>query len=134
MENISEDQLVERLAQLAQQNKLLTLEMRNLRTKVKYNQFSSNEAGSSEVANPQVKKDSTTDTFGIHKTAKFNMVTVMYADMYGFADILPDVDSDVLIDQLDHLFVKFDEIAKKHSILKIKTIGDSYMCAGGIPD
>jgi hypothetical protein len=43
------------------------------------------------------------------------------------------MDSEALIDQLDHLFYHFDEIVKKYKIEKIRTIGDSYMCAGGIP-
>lgn len=66
-------------------------------------------------------------------TQKFQMVTVLFADIQGFTKISSEINPDSLIDQLDKLFFEFDGIVEKYGIEKIKTIGDAYMCAGGIP-
>jgi len=67
------------------------------------------------------------------KTLKFKMVTVLYANIHGFSKISADMDGEELMDELDTVLIYFDTILKKYDIKKIKTIGDSYMCAGGIP-
>jgi len=64
---------------------------------------------------------------------KFLMVTVLFADIQGFTRITDEINADSVIDQLDRLFFEFDSIVEKYGIEKIKTIGDAYMCAGGIP-
>ncbi|MDI3526224.1 MAG: adenylate cyclase [Tenuifilum sp.] len=66
-------------------------------------------------------------------TQKFQMVTVLFADIQGFTKISEETNADSLIDQLDKLFYQFDLIVEKYGIEKIKTIGDAYMCAGGLP-
>ncbi len=68
------------------------------------------------------------------KTLKFKMVTVLYANIHGFSKISADMDGEALMDDLDTVMIQFDSILKKYKIQKIKTIGDSYMCAGGIPE
>jgi adenylate cyclase len=69
----------------------------------------------------------------VSKTLKFKMVTVLYANIHGFSKISADMDGEALMDDLDTVLIQFDSILKKYKIHKIKTIGDSYMCAGGIP-
>ena len=64
---------------------------------------------------------------------RFNMATVLFANIHGFTKIATSSNSEALMDELDTIFLKFDNIAKKFNIQKIKTIGDTYMCAGGIP-
>jgi len=64
---------------------------------------------------------------------RFDIVTVMYASIVGFSNIQESMDSQVLMDELDIILYEFDRILKKYNIEKIKTIGDSYMAAGGIP-
>jgi len=64
----------------------------------------------------------------------YNMVTVLFSDIQGFTKISEQLDSDLLIDELDKFFLKFDSVVEKYNIEKIKTIGDAYMCAGGIPE
>lgn len=66
-------------------------------------------------------------------TQKFNMVTVLFSDIQGFTKITDEVNPETLIDQLDKFFFYFDTVVEKYRIEKIKTIGDAYMCAGGIP-
>jgi class 3 adenylate cyclase len=65
---------------------------------------------------------------------KFSMVTVLFSDIQGFTKIAEQMNPEMLIDQLDSFFFHFDSVIEKYNIEKIKTIGDAYMCAGGIPD
>lgn len=67
-------------------------------------------------------------------TAKhYESVTVMFADFKGFTNIAEKLSAEELVSELDSLFKKFDEIISKYNIEKIKTIGDAYMCASGLP-
>lgn len=65
---------------------------------------------------------------------KYNFVTVLFSDIQGFTRIAEEMNPEVLIDELDKFFFHFDSVAEKFRIEKIKTIGDAYMCAGGIPE
>ncbi|MBA4321789.1 MAG: guanylate cyclase [Odoribacter sp.] len=65
---------------------------------------------------------------------KYNFVTVLFSDIQGFTKIAEEMNPEVLIDELDKFFFHFDSVVEKYSIEKIKTIGDAYMCAGGIPE
>ena len=67
------------------------------------------------------------------ETQKFKMVTVLFADIQGFTRIVDEMNPESLIDELDRFFLKFDAVVQHYNIEKIKTIGDAYMCAGGIP-
>jgi len=66
-------------------------------------------------------------------TQRFQLVTVLFCDIEGFTKITDEINPEVLIDQLDQFFLYFDSVVEKYGIEKIKTIGDAYMCAGGIP-
>lgn len=68
-----------------------------------------------------------------HTSLRFNMATVMYARIHGFSNISEEMNSAQVMDELDEVLFQFDNILKKYKIHKIKTIGDSYMAAGGIP-
>ena len=65
---------------------------------------------------------------------KYNFVTVLFSDIQGFTKIAEEMNPETLIDELDRFFFHFDSVAEKYRIEKIKTIGDAYMCAGGIPE
>ncbi|MBK6368990.1 MAG: hypothetical protein IPF64_03935 [Flavobacteriales bacterium] len=60
-------------------------------------------------------------------------VTVMFTDMKGFTKIAEKMTPEQLVNELDECFIQFDSIIGRYGIEKIKTIGDSYMCASGIP-
>ena len=64
---------------------------------------------------------------------QFDNVTVLFTDFKEFTAIAEKMSAKELVSELDFLFKKFDEIISMHPIEKIKTIGDSYMCAGGLP-
>jgi adenylate cyclase len=65
---------------------------------------------------------------------KYNFVTVLFSDIQGFTRIAEEMNPELLIDELDRFFFYFDSVVEKYGIEKIKTIGDAYMCAGGIPE
>ena len=60
-------------------------------------------------------------------------VTVLFADIVGFTTFSETVSAEELVDELNSVFTRFDQIADRRGIEKIKTIGDSYMAAAGVP-
>lgn len=66
------------------------------------------------------------------RVKRFKMVSVLYATVKGFDRINGNPHSQELIDALDELYLNFDDIAKKYGVLKVKTIGDTFLFAGGI--
>ncbi|WP_231955399.1 adenylate/guanylate cyclase domain-containing protein [Aquiflexum balticum] len=67
------------------------------------------------------------------EAVKIDMVTVLFTDFVEFSVLAKDVESKKLVNSIDFYFKAFDEIITKYGLEKIKTIGDSYMCAGGLP-
>lgn len=63
----------------------------------------------------------------------FADVTVLFADLVNFTEISAAIPPTRLVDLLNKIFSEFDQLAEKHSLEKIKTIGDAYMVVGGLP-
>jgi class 3 adenylate cyclase len=63
---------------------------------------------------------------------KFESVTVMFTDFKGFTKSSENLSPEELVENVDYYFSIFDTIIKKYGLEKIKTMGDSYMCAGGL--
>ncbi len=70
---------------------------------------------------------------GSAEAKQFDEVTVMFTDFKGFTQISEKLSPTELVAEIHTCFKAFDNIITKHNIEKIKTIGDSYMCAGGLP-
>jgi len=69
-----------------------------------------------------------------HATPKhYDSASVMFTDFKSFTVIADNMSPKDLVEELDACFIAFDAIIEKYQLEKIKTIGDSYMCAGGIP-
>ena len=64
---------------------------------------------------------------------KFEQVTILFTDFKGFTRISEKLSPEELVREINICFESFDAICKKYNIEKIKTIGDSYMAAGGLP-
>ncbi len=60
-------------------------------------------------------------------------VTVLFADMVGFTKISSRVSPEELVTLMNEVFSTIDGLVEKHNLEKIKTIGDAYMLAGGLP-
>lgn len=70
-----------------------------------------------------------------HADAKhFDQVTVLFTDFKGFTEVSELLSPAELVDELNVCFKAFDKIMGEHRIEKIKTIGDAYMAAGGVPE
>jgi class 3 adenylate cyclase len=63
----------------------------------------------------------------------FDEVTVLFADIVNFTTMSADADPVDVVNFLNTIFSDFDDLAAKHGLEKIKTIGDAYMVAGGLP-
>ncbi len=69
-----------------------------------------------------------------HADAKhFNDVTILFTDFKGFTSVAEHLSPSELVEELNTCFKAFDHIITARGIEKIKTIGDAYMCAGGLP-
>ena len=61
-------------------------------------------------------------------------VTVLFSDIVSFTELAAKLGPNETVHLLSEIFGKFDELVEKHSVEKIKTIGDSYMVVGGVPN
>ena len=64
---------------------------------------------------------------------RFKMSTVLFADTQGFTKLSDKMDTKQLVDNLDEIFIELDKIVSKYDIKSLKSIGDSLLCVGGIP-
>ncbi|MDF3819094.1 adenylate/guanylate cyclase domain-containing protein [Leptospira sp. 96542] len=64
----------------------------------------------------------------------FSSVSVLFTDFKGFTDVAELMTPSELVEQLDLSFAQFDSITEMYNLEKLKTIGDSYMAAGGLPE
>ena len=72
-------------------------------------------------------------TSGESKPRHFEEVSILFTDFKGFTSIADKLSPGELVEDLNECFIAFDRIIEKYNLEKIKTIGDSYMCAGNIP-
>lgn len=63
----------------------------------------------------------------------YESATVLFTDFVSFTKLSSRLTPEQIIDELNECFLAFDEICDRHNLEKIKTIGDAYMCAGGLP-
>ncbi|MBL7811568.1 MAG: hypothetical protein JNL57_05045 [Bacteroidetes bacterium] len=71
---------------------------------------------------------------GSAEAKHYENVSVLFTDFKDFTNISEKMSPQQLVFEIHNCFKVFDEIVEKHNIEKIKTIGDSYMCAGGLPN
>ncbi|HKK41610.1 MAG TPA: adenylate/guanylate cyclase domain-containing protein [Bacteroidales bacterium] len=129
----SNGELVKRIARLVRQNqeleeqlkKVIRLNEKLTRENEKLKQLTEKvSSGGKQVSGIIERKE---------RSLKFDMATVLFADIHGFSKLTEDMNSSALMDELDEIIFEFDRIVNKYKIEKIKTIGDTFMCAGGIP-
>jgi class 3 adenylate cyclase len=70
---------------------------------------------------------------GFVKPIFYENVSILFTDFEGFTKIAERMSPEELLKTLDASFTQFDKITEKYNLEKLKTIGDSYMCAGGLP-
>lgn len=114
--------LKEQVAQLQLQIKNLQLELKSIRDLKHIKSGTTSEHEYSDIS-----------VVGGIQTKRFKMVTVLFASIKGFNQLHDSQNAQELIDELDSLYYEFDSIVEQYNIKKIKSLGDTYMCAGGIP-
>ncbi|WP_155967335.1 adenylate/guanylate cyclase domain-containing protein [Kamptonema formosum] len=67
------------------------------------------------------------------KPVYYESASVLFTDFKGFTQLAEQMTPEELVGELDYCFSYFDRVIDKYNLEKLKTIGDSYMCAGGIP-
>jgi class 3 adenylate cyclase/ligand-binding sensor domain-containing protein len=72
--------------------------------------------------------------YGKAKAKHYDYASVMFTDFKGFTFLAEKLTSTDLVKEIDYCFSHFDDIVEKYKVEKIKTIGDAYMCASGIPE
>lgn len=70
---------------------------------------------------------------GKTKPRRYESVTVLFTDFKGFTMISEKLSAEEIVNEIDLCFGAFDKIMEKYNLEKIKTIGDAYMCVGGLP-
>ena len=70
---------------------------------------------------------------GSSKPKTFSMVTVMFTDFKDFTRVSQNISAELLVAELDYCFSAFDKLLQKYKVEKIKTVGDAYLCASGLP-
>lgn len=127
------EELVKRFARLAKQNQEMEEQIRKLEKmnekltidneKIKALYEKNSAAGLKDFGRVEMKE----------RSLKFNMATVLFADIHGFSRLIHGMNSSSVMDELDEINLEFEAIVNRFKIETIKTIGDTYMCAGGIP-
>ncbi len=70
---------------------------------------------------------------GTAKAKSFDSVSVLFTDFKNFTNASEHLSPENLVAEINYCYSEFDRIITRHGIEKIKTIGDSYMCAAGLP-
>ena len=134
MDKHKEEQLLYRISELIKENKKLTAHIKQVN-----NQKDEIQKEKEKLENIIAQIPAEHLPKGVKypsklRSLKFDMATVLYADLQGIKKISQQDASFDIMDELDNIFLHFNQIVKKYKIEKIKTIGDAYMCAGGVPE
>ena len=131
MTAINNEELVKRLARLAKQNQELEQLLKKLEKQNEKLALENEKIKTLLGKGPQDFPGEGADQQ--ERSLKFNMATVLYAGLNTRKTAVESFDQVPVLDELDEIFFRFDEITAGFKTQKIKTIGDTYMCAGGIP-
>ncbi|HEY9727095.1 MAG TPA: adenylate/guanylate cyclase domain-containing protein [Chroococcales cyanobacterium] len=67
------------------------------------------------------------------KPVSYESASILFTDFKNFTNLAEQLTPEELLSELDYCFSYFDTVIEAHNLEKLKTIGDSYMCAAGIP-
>ena len=70
---------------------------------------------------------------GSSKARRYPSVTIMFTDFKDFTSVSEELTPEQLVKEIDYCYRHFDQLIEQHGLEKIKTMGDSYICAGGLP-
>ncbi len=135
MEPGSKQQILKRIASLVSENKDLKEKQRMLTEA--YSQLTDELEQYRDRIEKAKKEQQLSDTSKqAYKQTRFNTVTLLIAEIRGFEDIATtnSTETSAYMDKLDNFLLRFNEIVEKYGLIKLHSIGDSFICAGGIPE
>ena len=133
MPDKQQDKLLKRIANLVRQNQELENQVREITKKYEELAIKNNE--NERLIGKLSSRDEGIDNFkGKHRPIRFEMATILFSNIHGFSKLSEFKNSNALMDELDQIFLHFNNLAQKYNIQKIKTIGDAFMLAGGVPE
>lgn len=115
---------------------LATVSYRSYRMKKRDNAIISSEKARSESLLLNILPKDVADELkakGSAEARQIEHVTVLFTDFKGFTQLSERLSPKLLVGEIHACFSAFDAIMRKHGVEKIKTIGDAYMAAGGLP-
>lgn len=121
--------LVQELAQAKQQ--IIRLQASNDKAQAEIERL---EGILSTLPKDVLPQDFTIDTETGTRLVRYKMATVMYVDLRGYKSNNNEPRTQSGVDELDQIIIHFADIAEAHNLQIIKTIGDAFMCVGGIPE
>lgn len=131
MTGIHNEELVKRIARLARQNQELEEQLRKseklIEKLTRENERMKALSEKAGIPHSGVEKEK-----GI-RTLRFDMATLLIAGIKGFSGLSGITDPVSVMDELDEILFEFESIAARYNTVRIRTIGDTFMCAGGIP-
>lgn len=132
MSAINNEELIKRIAKLAKQNKEQEEVIKKLEKQIETLTNENEKLKALQMTLHRDLKEDKKPGEG-ERSLKFNMATVLFAVVHSSKERMNIMDSISFMDELDEIFYEFGAIAERLKIEKIKTIGDTFMCAGGIP-
>ncbi len=121
------------IAELISQIK--SLEEENLKLRQKFDEVSSDLQRYKRLAR-KYKEEIKSEQLPAKKTKdvlKYKLATVLFADAQGYSKMSKSSNSNQLVDNLDEIFIELERVVNKLEIKRLRSIGDSFLCVGGIP-
>ena len=132
METSSKQKMLKRIATLVSENKDLKEKQRALTEA--YNQLA-DEAEKIKTWNEKAKTEQAPSGKQTFFQARFDTVTILFVEMKGLSDVVTtETNASEYMDRLDDIVLRFNQIVKQYQLVKLYSIGDSFVCAGGIPE
>ena len=132
METGSKQQMLKRISSLVSENKDLKEKLRALSEAYK------RLTGELENYKEWIEKAKAAQVDHNRQTiqrTKFDTVTILYVNIQGLSDVVTTAtDTSEHMDKLDNFVFRFNEIVEKYQLVKLHSIGDSFICAGGVPE
>lgn len=128
-----EMKIAERTRELRKKNEQIQLQANRLREQTI--ELEREQEKSRRLLNNVLPKETASQLMkdGRATAREFSKVSIMFTDFVGFSQIAEEMSAKDLVSILDMHFRQFDRIIDKNNLEKIKTIGDAYMAAGGVP-
>ena len=128
---LSNGKLIKRIASLVSENKDLKEKQRVL---IDTCNRLSGEVEQYQKWIEKTKADHKTNAVKLSRQqTRFDTVTILFAEIHGISDVVTAASTSGYMDKLDDLLLRFNGIIKKYLLIKLHSIGDSFVCAGGIP-